>query len=155
MSWEFWARFIPLEEAVEVSGAKLVTIKRLLHNNVLWGHKKNIADRLRWMVNRPSLLQRFNSETGFALDLPGPKIYLSRQGQTTPFIPLSHYWVMVHHYGVRAKDEEFTAYEQQVAASSICDAARAARSYFGDKALVVRILRSQLTQVDEEWTLEF
>ncbi len=69
--------YIPLEQAAKESGLHIVTLRRLLRKGSILGYK---AHRFRgWMVSRRSLDAYTNPVTGFALDLPGPKLFLTRR----------------------------------------------------------------------------
>lgn len=156
MSWRFWKDFIPIEEAVEVSGADEVTLKRLLYKGILWGQKKLVCGRWRWMVERRSLVSYYNLENGFALDLPGPKLFLSRQDKEDVFA--SQFWVTVHNYDRPREEEEFTVQQDTVITGSIRLAAHYVRELFGPQAkvLVVRVEKRPLKSVykEGEWTIE-
>lgn len=154
MSWQFWKDFIPIEEAVEVSGADEVTLKRLLYKGILWGQKKLVSGRWRWLVERRSLVSYFNRENGFALDLPGPKLFLSRQDKGDIFS--SQFSVTVHNYDWPSEEEEFTVQQDTVITGSVREAAQYVRELFGPQAkvLVVRVEKRPLKWIYEEWTIE-
>lgn len=73
--------FALLEEAAEISGLSVVTIKRLLQKREISGYKAVVDGRRRWLVSLRSLQACTDSERGFLLDRPGPKMYLKRQDQ--------------------------------------------------------------------------
>jgi helix-turn-helix protein len=70
--------FIPIEEAARRSGLHSNTIKRLLRSGQLRGHKTNLSGRRCWMVSVYSLRHYTDPINGFLLDMPGPKLFLSK-----------------------------------------------------------------------------
>lgn len=70
--------YIPIEEAARRSGLHTNTIQRLLRKGVLRGYKGSYQGRSKWMVSIQSLRHYTDPINGFLLDMPGPKIYLSK-----------------------------------------------------------------------------
>ena len=66
---------IPLLEAARISGLHPVTLRRLLRQGDILGHKQGWY----WQVSAKSLFAYTNPVNGFALDLPGPKIFLTKR----------------------------------------------------------------------------
>jgi hypothetical protein len=155
VSWQYWRDFIPLEEAVELSGAHAKTIKRLLIRETLRGDKKVIAGRKRWMVERRSLHNYFNPYTGFALDIASPKLFLTRQGRTDADPHL--YRVTVHNYDSPTLEEEYSIQQEAFTASSIREAAETYRQRVGRwvKILVVRIEKQPFVLKNGEWAISY
>lgn len=73
------SNYVPIEEAAQLSGLHLNTLRRLLRVGVMRGFKLNHGGRQRWMVSVRSLQHYTDPITGFLLDLPGPKLYLRRR----------------------------------------------------------------------------
>lgn len=71
--------YVPIEEAAQLSGLHLNTLRRLLRRGVMRGFKLNHGGRQRWMVSVRSLQHYTDPITGFLLDLPGPKLYLRKR----------------------------------------------------------------------------
>ncbi len=71
--------FISIDEAARRSGLHPNTIQRLLRQGKLEGYKEHHAGRLRWWVSVRSLDRYANPWTGFLMDRPGPKLYLTRR----------------------------------------------------------------------------
>jgi hypothetical protein len=70
--------YIPIEEAARRSGLHTNTIQRLLRKGVLRGFKMAYQGRSRWMVSIHSLRHYTDPINGFLLDMPGPKLFLSK-----------------------------------------------------------------------------
>lgn len=66
---------IPLDEAARISGLHPVTLRRLLRQGDILGYR----DRRKWLVSARSLRAYVDPISGFALDLPGPKIFLTKR----------------------------------------------------------------------------
>ena len=66
---------VPLNEAARICGLHPVTLRRLLRQGDILGHKEGWY----WQVSLKSLLAYTNPVNGFALDLPGPKIFLTKR----------------------------------------------------------------------------
>jgi hypothetical protein len=73
--------YVPIEEAAQLSGLHLNTLRRLLRVGVVRGYKLNHGGRQRWMVSVRSLQHYTDPITGFLLDLPGPKLYLRKRDE--------------------------------------------------------------------------
>jgi hypothetical protein len=73
--------YVPIEEAAQLSGLHLNTLRRLLRVGVVRGYKLNHGGRQRWMVSVRSLQHYTDPVTGFLLDLPGPKLYLRKRDE--------------------------------------------------------------------------
>ena len=73
--------YVPLEEAAERSGLHPNTLRRLLREGVIRGYKANYGGRQRWLVSVASLKHYTDPVVGFLLDLPGPKMFLKKNGQ--------------------------------------------------------------------------
>jgi len=71
--------FTPLEEAAARSGLHPNTLKRLLRQGVIRGFKGAYKGKSHWLVSVRSLDQYANPVRGFLLELPGPKIFLTRR----------------------------------------------------------------------------
>ena len=76
--------YIPIEEAAQRSGLHSNTIQRLLRRGVLQGYKATYQGRSRWMVSVHSLRHYTDPINGFLLDMPGPKLYLSKLNEDGP-----------------------------------------------------------------------
>jgi excisionase family DNA binding protein len=72
--------YISIEEAARRSGLHTNTIQRLLRKGVLRGYKAASQGRSKWMVSIQSLRHYTDPINGFLLDMPGPKLYLSKLG---------------------------------------------------------------------------
>lgn len=70
--------YITIEEAAQRSGLHSNTIARLLRRGVLHGYKSNEAGRSKWLVSVYSLRHYTDPINGFLLDMPGPKLFLSK-----------------------------------------------------------------------------
>jgi hypothetical protein len=70
--------YIPIEEAAQRSGLHSNTIARLLRRGILHGYKANDRGRSRWLVSVQSLRHYTDPINGFLLDMPGPKLFLSK-----------------------------------------------------------------------------
>jgi hypothetical protein len=70
--------YIPIEEAARRSGLHSNTIARLLRRGVLHGYKTSQGGRARWLVSIYSLRHYTDPINGFLLDMPGPKLFLSK-----------------------------------------------------------------------------
>lgn len=70
--------YLILEEAVRRSGLHEQTIKRLLKQGVIVGHKAAVRGHHRWLISARSLRGYCDPINGFLLDLRGPKLYLRR-----------------------------------------------------------------------------
>lgn len=70
--------FLTIEEAAELFGVHAGTIRRLLRDRTLRGRKMMYGTRMRWLVSRRDLLDRWHPNTGYALEYSGPKLYLTR-----------------------------------------------------------------------------
>ena len=70
--------YIPISEAARRSGLHPNTIQRLLRAGKIHGYKEN---HYRWLVSVRSLERYTNPMTGFLLDRPGPKIFLTRRDE--------------------------------------------------------------------------
>lgn len=71
--------FIPLEKAAARSGLHPNTLRRLLRQSEIRGYK----DGWRWMVSASSLRRYTDPVYGFLLELPGPKMFLSRREENS------------------------------------------------------------------------
>ena len=71
--------YIPIAEAARRSGLHRNTIQRLLRQGSLAGFKEHHGGQFRWWVSVRSLDQYTNPWTGFLMDRPGPKLYLTRR----------------------------------------------------------------------------
>ena len=70
--------YITIEEAAQRSGLHSNTIARLLRRGVLHGYKASEAGRSKWLVSVYSLRTYTDPINGFLLDMPGPKLFLSK-----------------------------------------------------------------------------
>lgn len=70
--------YISIEEAAQWSGLHSNTIQRLLRRGVLQGYKTIQGRTRRWMVSVASLRQYADPINGFLLDMPGPRLFLSK-----------------------------------------------------------------------------
>ncbi len=70
--------YITIEEAAQRSGLHTNTIARLLRRGVLHGYKASVHGRSRWLVSVHSLRHYTDPINGFLLDMPGPKLFLSK-----------------------------------------------------------------------------
>lgn len=71
--------YISITEAARRFGLHTNTIARLLRRGVLQGYKTTSqGGASRWMVSIQSLRSYTDPITGFALDMPGPKMFLSK-----------------------------------------------------------------------------
>jgi hypothetical protein len=71
--------YISIDDAASRSGLHPNTIQRLLRQGKIEGFKEHHAGRFRWRVSVRSLDQYSNPWTGFLMDQPGPKLYLTRR----------------------------------------------------------------------------
>lgn len=71
--------YISIGDAAGRSGLHPNTIQRLLRQGKLDGFKEHHGGRFRWWVSVRSLDQYSNPWTGFLMDRPGPKLYLTRR----------------------------------------------------------------------------
>ena len=67
--------YISLDEAARRSGLHPNTLRRLLRSGEIRGYKSG----WRWMVSAASVGEYSDPVHGFLLELPGPKIYLTRR----------------------------------------------------------------------------
>ena len=72
------AEYLTLEQAAKLSGLHVKTLMRLVRAGTIEGHKARIDGARRWYVSAESLSQYTDPFYGFLLDLPGPKLYLTR-----------------------------------------------------------------------------
>ena len=70
--------YISLDEAERRSGLHRGTLRRLLRQGTLVGHKAYVNGRVRWMVSVISLWQYTDPVYGFLLGMSGPKLFLRR-----------------------------------------------------------------------------
>lgn len=71
--------YISITEAAQRFGLHTNTIARLLRRGVLQGYKTTgQGGSSRWMVSIQSLRSYTDPINGFALDMPGPKLFLSK-----------------------------------------------------------------------------
>ena len=70
--------YITIEEAAQRSGLHSNTIARLLRRGVLHGYKATEDGRSKWLVSVYSLRHYTDPINGFLLDMPGPKLFLSK-----------------------------------------------------------------------------
>ena len=71
--------YISITEAARRFGLHANTIARLLRRGMLQGYKTTSqGGASRWLVSVHSLRRYTDPVTGFALDMPGPKLFLSR-----------------------------------------------------------------------------
>jgi excisionase family DNA binding protein len=71
--------YLTLEAAAQQSGLHPNTVRRLLREGVLRGYKTGHRGKQRWLVSSASLRAYTDPMQGFLLDLPGPKLFLSRR----------------------------------------------------------------------------
>lgn len=71
--------YLSIREAARRSGLHRNTIQRLLRQGILAGFKEHHGGQFRWWVSVRSLDQYTNPWTGFLMDRPGPKLFLTRQ----------------------------------------------------------------------------
>jgi hypothetical protein len=71
--------YIPLDEAERRCGLCQETLRRLLRHGVLDGYKAAFRGKSHWLVSVASLTRYTHPIYGFALDLPGPKLFLKRR----------------------------------------------------------------------------
>lgn len=69
--------YISVEEAARRSGLHENTVRRLLRSGEITGYK----DSWRWLVSVRSLRHYTNPVNGFLLELPGPKLFLTRRDE--------------------------------------------------------------------------
>ncbi len=69
--------YMTIEEAAQISGLHPNTLRRLLRQGEIRGYK----DGWRWMVSASSLRQYTDPVHGFLLELPGPKMFLTRRDE--------------------------------------------------------------------------
>jgi hypothetical protein len=74
--------YVPLDEAVRLSGLHKDSLERLLRRGVIDGFKATYNGRRRWLVSVRSLRQYTDPFNGFLLELPGPKLFLRRLDET-------------------------------------------------------------------------
>ncbi len=67
--------YITLEEAAKRSGLHPVTLRRLLRQGNIQGYRSG----KRWMVSVRSLDKYTDPVMGFLLELPGPKLFLTKR----------------------------------------------------------------------------
>ncbi len=70
--------YISIVEAARRSGLHSNTIKRLLRSGRLRGYKTSVGGRNCWLVSVFSLRHYTDPLNGFLLDMPGPKLFLSK-----------------------------------------------------------------------------
>ncbi len=73
--------YMTVEEAAQISGLHPNTLRRLLRQRQIVGYKKTVDGKVRWRVSASSLRQYTDPVTGFLLELPGPKLFLSRRDE--------------------------------------------------------------------------
>ena len=71
--------YIPLDEAARRSGLHPNTLRRLLRQGEIFGYKETEGRVTRWMVSVSSLEQYTDPIYGFLLELPGPKLFLTKR----------------------------------------------------------------------------
>jgi hypothetical protein len=71
--------FVRLEEASRRSGLHPNTLRRLLREGALHGYKAVHEGKQCWWVSAASLKRYTHPQSGFLLDLPGPKLFLKRR----------------------------------------------------------------------------
>jgi hypothetical protein len=74
--------YIPLEEAARRSGLHPNTLRRRRREGVIHGYKAGGGGKRHWLVSATSLKIYTDPVLGFLLDLPGPKIFLKKKGQS-------------------------------------------------------------------------
>ncbi|MBM4425505.1 MAG: helix-turn-helix domain-containing protein [Chloroflexi bacterium] len=67
--------YITLKEAARQSGLHENSLRRLLRSKEIEGYKRGWS----WMVSVRSLDNYADPVTGFLLELPGPKLFLTRR----------------------------------------------------------------------------
>ena len=70
--------YLTLDEAARRSGLHSNTLMRLVRRGILHGYKGQIDGRRRWLISAASLRRYTDPINGFLLDLPGPKLYLTK-----------------------------------------------------------------------------
>jgi hypothetical protein len=73
--------YVSIEEAARLSGLHINSIRRLLRKGSLYGYKATEGKSRRWMISIQSLRRYTDPQTGFLLELPGPKLYLTRRDE--------------------------------------------------------------------------
>ncbi len=73
--------YMTVEEAAQISGLHPNTLRRLLRQRQIVGYKKTVDGKVRWRVSASSLRQYTDPVSGFLLELPGPKLFLSRRDE--------------------------------------------------------------------------
>ncbi len=73
--------YMTVEEAAQISGLHPNTLRRLLRQRQIVGYKKTADGKVRWRVSASSLRQYTDPVSGFLLELPGPKLFLSRRDE--------------------------------------------------------------------------
>jgi excisionase family DNA binding protein len=71
--------YISISDAARRSGLHRNTIQRLLRQGKLTGFKEHHGGHFRWWVSVRSLEEYANPWTGYLMDRPGPKLYLTRR----------------------------------------------------------------------------
>jgi excisionase family DNA binding protein len=70
--------YLTLKQAAELSGLHVKTLMRLVRAGRLEGYKATLGGARRWYVSAESLSHYTDPFHGYLLDLPGPKLYLTR-----------------------------------------------------------------------------
>ena len=70
--------YITLKDAAKRSGLHENSLRRLLRSGEIDGYKKGRT----WMVSVRSLDNYADPVTGFLLELPGPKLFLTKRDQS-------------------------------------------------------------------------
>ena len=70
--------FIPLEEAVRLSGYHPNSLKRVVREGKVSGELRLVEGKWRLYLSLRSLQRYTDPEHGFALERPGPKMFLKR-----------------------------------------------------------------------------
>jgi DNA-binding IclR family transcriptional regulator len=76
--------YISIAEAAQRCGLHRNTIQRLLREGRLVGFKEHHSGQFRWWVSVRSLEEYTNPWTGFLMDRPGPKMYLTKRDKPKP-----------------------------------------------------------------------
>ncbi len=73
--------YMTVEESAQCSGLHPNTLRRLLRQRQIVGYKMTVDGKVRWRVSASSLRQYTDPVSGFLLELPGPKLFLTRRDQ--------------------------------------------------------------------------